>query len=110
MVSPFASPENVAAVQNTEAPKEPCGPSCACVRPEEADFETKVKRVLEKLRPFLQMDGGDIELVAVEDKNAIVRLHGACQSCSASTYTMSMGVDSSLRREIPDFGELIQVD
>ncbi|MCC7479716.1 NifU family protein [bacterium] len=91
--------------------KEPCGPNCGCAgTPVEADFETKLRRVLEKVRPFLQMDGGDIELVAIEDKNALVRLHGACVGCSSSIYTMQMGIDQAIRREIPDFGELIQVD
>lgn len=100
-----------AAVQTEVGAKEPCGPNCGCAAPAaEADFETKLRRVLDKVRPFLQMDGGDIELVAIEDKNALVRLHGACVGCSSSIYTMTMGVDSAIRREIPDFGELIQVD
>ena len=75
-----------------------------------ADFEAKLREVLERVRPFLQMDGGDIELVAVEDRNAVVRLHGACQSCSISTQTMTLGVEQAIRRDIPDFGELIQID
>lgn len=101
----------VAASPAASAVKEPCGPNCGCAAPAvEADFETKLRRVLEKVRPFLQMDGGDIELVAIEDKNALVRLHGACVGCSSSIYTMQMGIDQAIRREIPDFGELIQVD
>ena len=74
------------------------------------DFETKLRSVLDKVRPFLQMDGGDIELIAIEDKNAIVRLMGACHGCPSATYTLKMGVEQAIRKEIPDFGELIQVD
>jgi Fe-S cluster biogenesis protein NfuA len=74
------------------------------------DFEARLRAVLEKVRPFLQMDGGDIELVAIEDKNAVVRLMGACQGCPSAVYTLKMGVEQAIRKEIPDFGELIQVD
>lgn len=73
-------------------------------------FEDQLNTVLEKVRPFLQMDGGDIELVAVEDKNALVRLTGACHGCPSAVYTLKLGVEQAIRKEIPDFGELIQVD
>ena len=73
-------------------------------------FETKLRAVLDKVRPFLQMDGGDIELVAIEDRNAIVRLTGACHGCPSAIYTLKMGVEQAIRKEIPDFGELIQVE
>ena len=73
-------------------------------------FEGKLNAVLEKVRPFLQMDGGDIELVAIEDKNALVRLTGACHGCPSAVYTLKMGVEQAIRKEIPEFGELIQVD
>jgi Fe-S cluster biogenesis protein NfuA len=73
-------------------------------------FESRLRAVLDKVRPFLQMDGGDIELVSIEDKNAIVRLTGACHGCPSAIYTLKMGVEQAIRKEIPDFGELIQVD
>ena len=76
----------------------------------EDDFETRLRSVIEKVRPFLQMDGGDIELVAIEDKNAMVRLMGACQGCPSAVYTLKMGVEQAIRKELPDFGELIRVD
>lgn len=75
-----------------------------------ADFAVKLRAIIDKVRPFLQMDGGDIELVAIEDKNALVRLTGACHGCPSATYTLKMGVEQAIRREIPDFGELIQID
>lgn len=89
-----------------------CGPGCGCAgnAPSTADFESRLRAVLEKVRPFLQMDGGDIELVAIEDKSALVRLSGACHGCPSAIYTLKMGVEQAIRREIPDFGELIQVD
>jgi Fe-S cluster biogenesis protein NfuA len=89
-----------------------CGPGCGCGGGgmAGADFETRLRAVLDKVRPFLQMDGGDIELVAIEDKSALVRLKGACHGCPSAIYTLKMGVEQAIRREIPDFGELIQVD
>ena len=74
------------------------------------EFEAKVKQVLAKVRPFLNMDGGDIELLKIEDKKAYVKLHGACHGCPGATLTLKMGVEQALRDEISDFEELIAVD
>lgn len=92
---------------------EPCGPSCGCAGPQrsvEPDFETRLKAALERVRPFLQMDGGDLELIAIEDNNALIRLVGACSSCSLSTVHMKMGVETAIKKEIPEFGELITLE
>ena len=70
-------------------------------------FEAKVKEVIEMIRPALQMDGGDIEIVAIEEPNLKVRLKGACHGCPAAAYTLYQGVYSELKKEIPEFGELI---
>ncbi|MCH7472899.1 NifU family protein [bacterium] len=91
-----------------------CGPSssCACHGQNGAEdvFETKLRAAIEKVRPFLQMDGGDLELVAIEDNNALVRLLGACTHCPSSTAHMKLGVEQAIKREIPEFGELITID
>lgn len=88
-----------------------CGPGCGCVNGDPvADFKSRLQASLDKVRPFLQMDGGDIELIAIEDKNALVRLSGACHGCPSAIYTLKMGVEQAIRRDIPDFGELIQVE
>jgi len=75
----------------------------------ESDFETKVKEVIEKIRPALQMDGGDIEIVAIEAPNLKVKLKGACHCCPSASYTLYHGVYAELKRSIPEFGELIAV-
>lgn len=98
-----------AILEKPEDKSAPCGPGCGC-HPAEPTFEERLQLVLDKVRPFIQMDGGDIELVAVEDRNAIVRLHGACVGCESSIYTLKLGVEQAIRREIPDFGELVQID
>ena len=75
----------------------------------EKSFEEKVKEVIEKIRPALQMDGGDIEIVAIEEPNLKVRLKGACHCCPSAQYTLYNGVFAELKRAIPDFGQLIAV-
>jgi len=61
------------------------------------------------VRPALQSDGGDIELIKVEDNNVHVRLVGACSTCPSSTVTMKMGIERLLIEEFPQFRQLIQV-
>ncbi|OUM86440.1 MAG: hypothetical protein BAA01_06750 [Bacillus thermozeamaize] len=72
-------------------------------------IEEQVQEVLDKLRPFIQRDGGDIELVAVEDGVVKVRLMGACGSCPASTITLKAGVERALMEEVPGIVEVEQV-
>lgn len=63
--------------------------------------EDKVKEVLEKVRPMLQMDGGDVELVEIDDDVVKVRLKGACHGCPMSQMTLQMGIEQTLKKEIP---------
>lgn len=65
-----------------------------------------VEAVLDRVRPLLQADGGDIELVGVSGNSARVRLLGMCSSCPSAHMTLSMGVETALRDEIQDFEEL----
>ena len=62
----------------------------------------KVEKVLQKIRPNLQADGGDIELVDVVDGVVKVRLTGACGTCPMSTMTLKMGVERILKEQIPE--------
>jgi Fe-S cluster biogenesis protein NfuA len=69
-----------------------------------------VQEVLDDdVRPALQMDGGDIQLVKVENDNIYVKLVGACSTCPSSIMTMRMGVENLLREEFPALKELIEV-
>src|SRR5512136_1836823 len=105
-------PEDNTAQEHAESVEPGCGPGCGCNEESTSYdvFETRLRAVLDKVRPFLQMDGGDIELVAIEDKNALVRMHGACSGCPSAIYTLKMGVEQAIRREVPEFGELLQVE
>ena len=65
-----------------------------------------VQAVLDRVRPFLQADGGDIELVSVEGNSASVRLTGLCAVCPSAHMTLHIGIENALREEIPEFGTL----
>lgn len=69
----------------------------------------EVLEVLDKLRPFLQRDGGDVELVDVEDGIVKLRLMGACGSCPSSTITLKAGIERALVEEVEGIEEVVQV-
>jgi Fe-S cluster biogenesis protein NfuA len=73
----------------------------------EGPMKEKVEAVIGKLRPMLQRDGGDIELVDVVDGVVKVKLTGACGSCPMSMMTLKMGVESALKKEIPEVKEVV---
>lgn len=60
-----------------------------------------VEKVLESVRPGLQADGGDVELVDIQDGEVFVRMLGACGGCMFSTVTLQMGVEAALKKELP---------
>ena len=69
----------------------------------------EVLEVLDKLRPFLQRDGGDVELVDVEDGVVKLKLMGACGSCPSSTITLKAGIERALLEEVEGIEEVVQV-
>ncbi|MFS0787651.1 NifU family protein [Shouchella sp. 1P09AA] len=73
------------------------------------DMMEQVQEVLDKLRPFLLRDGGDVELVDVEEGIVKVRLLGACGSCPSSTITLKAGIERALLEEVPGVVEIEQV-
>ncbi|PYR37074.1 MAG: hypothetical protein DMF93_18585 [Acidobacteria bacterium] len=66
----------------------------------------KVETVLERIRPFLQADGGDIELIDVAGNSADVKLTGMCAGCPSAHMTLYLGVETALREEMPEFDTL----
>ena len=72
-------------------------------------MKEKVVKALEHIRPALQADGGDVELVNIEGGVVMVRLTGACGSCPMATMTLKNGVESILKREVPGIKEVIAV-
>ena len=73
-------------------------------------MKDKVQEAIEKIRPSLQADGGDIELVEVEEDGTVkVRLTGACHGCPMSQMTLKMGVERVLKKEVPEVKEVVAV-
>lgn len=74
-------------------------------------LKERVEKVLAKIRPYIQSDGGDISLVEVLEAEGIVKvsLHGACSSCPSSTATLKGGVERMIRAEIPEIKEVVAV-
>jgi Fe-S cluster biogenesis protein NfuA len=69
----------------------------------------QVKEALGEIRPLLQADGGDLELVEVEESTGIVsvRLQGACKGCPHATMTIKQGVERILKEKVPDVQEVV---
>ena len=68
--------------------------------------KAQVEGVLERVRPFLQADGGDIELLDIDGNSADVRLTGMCAGCPSAHMTLYLGVETALREEMPEFETL----
>jgi Fe-S cluster biogenesis protein NfuA len=65
-------------------------------------MKDKVRKVLEKVRPMLQADGGDVELVDVDKEGVVkVKLKGACAGCPMSQMTLQHGIEMTLKKEVP---------
>ena len=70
-------------------------------------IKQQVEQALEKIRPFLQRDGGDIKLIDVTDDGVVkVQLVGACQGCPMSQMTLKQGVEKALMKEVPAVKEV----
>lgn len=72
-------------------------------------MKERVEEALQRIRPALQRDGGDVELVAVEDDVVKIRLTGACGGCPLSQMTLKMGIERILKKEIPEIKEVVAV-
>ncbi len=66
----------------------------------------QVEHILERVRPYLKADGGDIQLVRLDGNSADVRLTGRCAGCPSAHMTLYMGIEAALRRAIPEFGAI----
>lgn len=70
----------------------------------------KINKIIDQLRPFLQSDGGDIEVINITNDYVVqVKLLGACGDCPFSLQTLKAGVEQALRKEIPEIKEVVAV-
>lgn len=75
------------------------------------NIKDRVLKALERVRPYLQSDGGDIDLIEVTDDFTVkVRLTGACHGCPFSMQTLGAGVEQALIKEVPEIRRVISVD
>ncbi|OGN99835.1 MAG: hypothetical protein A2Y58_00855 [Chloroflexi bacterium RBG_13_51_52] len=72
-------------------------------------MQDKVKDVLDKVRPYLVRDGGNVELVGIEGGTVKVKLVGACAGCPHSQMTLKNGIEKILKQEIPEVTEVVAV-
>ncbi len=75
------------------------------------EIKERVQEVLDKVRPSLQADGGDVELVEVrEDGEVQLRLQGHCRGCPMSQMTLAMVIERTLKEQIPEVARVVAVD
>lgn len=75
----------------------------------QGELENNVRSAIEELRPALQMDGGDVEFVAIEAGVVKVRLMGACGGCPMATMTLTGFVEERLRQRVPEVTQVVRV-
>ena len=73
-------------------------------------MEEKIQKIIKKIRPMLQADGGDVEFVDVTDGVVKVRLQGACAGCPMSQMTLKMGIEKLLKKEIPEVKSVVSAE
>jgi Fe-S cluster biogenesis protein NfuA len=75
-----------------------------------APIRERVQSVINLIRPAVQADGGDIELVNVLDSGVVqIRFHGACHGCPSSTMTLQMGIERNIRDQVPEITSVVPV-
>ena len=75
------------------------------------EIEEKIKNTIEKVRPYLLADGGDIELREITDDLTVkVELTGACGTCPFSMFTLKNGVEQALKKDVPEVKEVVAVN
>lgn len=71
--------------------------------------EQKIKEIIDKLRPYLINDGGDIEFVKYENNIVYIKMLGACAGCSLIDYTLKDGIETAIKEEVPNVKEVINI-
>jgi len=76
----------------------------------QAELRDRVQEVLDTVRPSLQADGGDVELVNVKGGDVLLRLQGHCRGCPMSQMTLTMVIERTLKEQIPEVERVVAVD
>ena len=74
-------------------------------------LQERVLRILNLIRPSVQSDGGDVELIEITDDGIVkIRLHGACVGCPSSSVTLKLGIERNLKEHVPEITSVVAVD
>ena len=73
------------------------------------NVENKIKEIIDKLRPFLINDGGNIEFVKYEDNIVYIKMMGACSNCEMLDLTLKNGIEAAIKEEVPEVNEVINI-
>jgi Fe-S cluster biogenesis protein NfuA len=75
------------------------------------ELKFNVEKALDEIRPFLQSDGGDIELISIDNETSVkVKLQGACVGCTVNQMTLKSGVEMTIKKYAPQIEEVINLD
>ncbi|MGA7571533.1 MAG: NifU family protein [Candidatus Aquilonibacter sp.] len=77
--------------------------------PQAESIEDRVNRALDKVRPFIQSDGGEVWLIRVDGSTAYVQMLGACGGCAASNMTLKGAIEAVVTADVPEISEVLQV-
>ncbi len=79
--------------------------------PQTSDLYKRCDEVLDRIRPYVQMDGGHVELVSVNEEDGVVfiRFQGACSGCPSSAMTLQMGIEQELKTSVPEIKQVVAV-
>ena len=78
--------------------------------PIDSPVKDQVQAIIERIRPAVQADGGDIELVDVVSDVVKIRFHGACHGCPSSTMTLHFGIERAIKEKVPTVKQVVSVD
>jgi Fe-S cluster biogenesis protein NfuA len=75
------------------------------------ELKSKVEAALESIRPYLEADGGNVQLIELTDDFTVkLELLGACKSCSMSTMTMKAGIEETIKRSVPEIKSVVSIN
>ena len=74
-----------------------------------SNLKEKIEIALDEIRPFLKNDGGDISLIEIKDNNVMVRLEGACTTCTVNQMTLKTGVEMTIKKHAPEIENVINI-
>lgn len=72
--------------------------------------EIKIKSIIDKLRPYLISDGGNIDFIKYEENIVYIKMNGACANCNMLDFTLKEGIESAIKEEVPSVKEVINVE